>query len=222
MKNKENTKKFEINYIITHILRSLLIVSTIYSIYIADYLFAFGSLIATIISFIPSIIERNYKIAIPWIFEFFIVFFLFMHTISVQFKLYDIFLWSWAAHFAVTAFIAVLAFTIVYTFDFTKKIKLSVVMIGFFTVIFALAVGAVWEIGEFSLDQLLGTNTQGDAFQSPLIDTMVDLIFDLLAGVIVAILGMIYVEYDRKLGGIIKPFIKIIKKRYKEMKEKRK
>jgi len=210
MKEK-SAKRFNINHIITQVLRILLIASTIYSVYLADYVVALGAFVATIISFIPSIIKRNYKVAIPWIFEFFIVLFLLLHVISTEFGLYDIYFWSWAAHFTVTVFIAILAFTIVYTLDFTKKIKLSIGMIGFFTIILAIAVGATWEIGEFFSDNLLGTTAQSDAFQPPLIDTMWDLVFDTIAGIVAAILGMIYVKYDRKLGGIIKPFIKIIR-----------
>ncbi len=46
-------------------------------------------------------------------------------------------------HFFGSAIVAVLAFITVYTLNF---------MIGFFTFVFAIAIGALWEIGEFFCD----------------------------------------------------------------------
>lgn len=55
-------------------------------------------------------------------------------------------------HFFGSAIVAVLAFITVYTLNFIKKIKLNFFMIGFFTFVFAIAIGALWEIGEFFCD----------------------------------------------------------------------
>ena len=102
-----------------------------------------------------------------------------------KFKFYDVVL-----HIYGTMLIALLGFMFVYTLYYTGKIKLSLRMIAVFTFLFAMAVGGLWEIAEFSTDRVLGTNAQMDS----LADTMGDLIFDGVGGILVAFLGMWYVR----------------------------
>lgn len=65
--------------------------------------------------------------------------------------------------------------------------KVSLPMLVFFSVCFALSTGVVWEIFEFSADSLFGKNTQwarGLVGRAALMDTMTDLI-SLSVGVVV-------------------------------------
>ena len=57
---------------------------------------------------------------------------------------------------------------------------------AFMVIIFAMAMGATWEIIEFSMDTFLGTNEQFDGLRG----TMLDLIFDAIAGILTAIIGV--------------------------------
>lgn len=63
-----------------------------------------------------------------------------------------------------------------------ERSRASAVVVGTFTVAFALAAGAVWEIYEFLLDQFLG-----QAMQNGLFDTMRDLISDAAGGLLVGL-----------------------------------
>ena len=209
--------KMEINWrkAIIYLLRIALVFITIYLIYKKDFLFAFVALMATLLAFSPEFIGKNYKVTFPFIIEFLIAFALLLHIYGALSGWYkNISFFSSFMHFLGTAVIALLAFIIVYTLNLTKQVKLSEFMIGFFTVIFALAIGAVWEIIEFILDMILGTNLQADYMATPIMDTMNDLIWDGIAGLFVAIIGTTtYIIKERKL---IKPFIDIVKKIAKE------
>lgn len=61
---------------------------------------------------------------------------------------------------------------------------------------FAVTIGAVWEIFEFAMDQIFGLNMQ----KSGLIDTMWDLIVDVIGAGTGAIIGFLYF-IGRDLGG---------------------
>lgn len=61
---------------------------------------------------------------------------------------------------------------------------------AFFAFCFAVMIGAVWEIWEFTLDQLFGLNTQ----KSGLVDTMWDLIVDAGGAIIGAGAGWAYLK----------------------------
>ncbi len=180
------------SYILSWIMKILLILLLPYLIYRADYLFAIATLVAIVLSFVPSIVERNHRIHLPFELDFLITLILFLHTFLGEWLMFYERVWMWDKflHLLGSAIIALLAFVTVYSLHYTKKIRLSVPLIGFFTVIFAMAMGGIWEILEFSVDNLFDKQTQ-----KGLADTMWDMIYDLVGGIIVAILGMLYVRY---------------------------
>lgn len=200
---------------IIYFLRILLVLVTVYLIYKQDFLFAFASLIALIIAFTPALIEKNYKVSLPWLVEFLILLTLVLHIIGSLLDWFSsIGFFSSLMHFLGTTTVALLAFIIVYTLNLTKKVRLSPLFIGIFTVVFALAVGAVWEIGEFACDQTLGTNFQRDYGLDPIVDTMYDLIWDFIAALFVAILGTC--THIIQKDNMINPFKKLISKIFKK------
>ncbi|MEE9615106.1 MAG: hypothetical protein V3W31_09225 [Thermodesulfobacteriota bacterium] len=165
-----------------------------YEIYIGDYLFAFATFVAIVLSLVPSIVERNYNIHLPFELDLLITLAIFLHTfLGEVMRFYEkVWLWDKVLHFYGSAVIAMLAFMIVYTLHYTRKLRLTIPFIGFFTVIFAMAVGTAWELGEFAVDNLFDKTTQRD-----LPDTMWDLVYDLVGGTLVAGMGMLYVRYSR-------------------------
>lgn len=212
-------KELTLNSLISIALKLSLIGLFPYLIYIKHYLFAFSALIAILLSLIPALLKRNYNINLPWGIDFLITFVLYIHTFGLTFKLYKtVFYYDIIMHLLGTVVIALLGFIIVYTLHFTKKVRLTILLIGFFTVIFAIGVGALWEIGEFAIDQFLGTQAQIDNF-----DTMGDLIYDTIAALITAFVGMLYVKYtpEHKLSEIIHPFDMLLsikdKKRFEKL-----
>ncbi|OGQ55934.1 MAG: hypothetical protein A3J24_01145 [Deltaproteobacteria bacterium RIFCSPLOWO2_02_FULL_53_8] len=168
-----------------------------YEIYKGEYLFVAGAVAAVGISLVPSIVEKNYRVTLPFELDMLITLSLFLHTfLGEGLDFYQRFAhWDKFLHLYGGLVVAVLGFVIVYTLHYTRKVRLSIPLIGLFTVIFALAVGALWEIGEFALDNAFARHTQDD-----LPDTMWDLIDDLIGGTIAAVLGMLYVRYTNPAG----------------------
>ncbi|MBI5561271.1 MAG: hypothetical protein HY894_00220 [Deltaproteobacteria bacterium] len=177
---------------ISWLLKFLMVALIPYEISIGAYLFTVGTAAAVGISLVPSIVERNYRITLPFELDLLITLSLFLHTfLGEGLEFYTrIKHWDKALHLYGGSVVAILGFIIVYTLHYTRKVRLSIPLIGFFTVIFALAVGALWEIGEFTVDNLFARHTQDD-----LADTMLDLIDDLIGGMLAAGLGMLYVKY---------------------------
>ncbi|MEK7139132.1 MAG: hypothetical protein AAB817_00340 [Patescibacteria group bacterium] len=164
-----------------------------------DYLVATGALIALTISLLPSAIERNYHINLPWAIDFMVTLGLTLHTIGLYYNLYHDPAWWWwdnFTHFLGTAVIALLAFYIVFTLDYTKKVRLTLPFMVISTIMTAMAIGAFWEIGEFNFDGLFGTKAIID-----LTDTIQDLEFDFLGSIVVAIIGVLYTRHLRTKHG---------------------
>lgn len=82
-----------------------------------------------------------------------------------------------------------------------KKVIASPIVVAMFSFTFAMAIGAVWEIFEFTLDQMFDLSMQ----KSGLIDTMADLIVNAIGGLVAAVTGYRYIVNHKKTGlaGII-------------------
>ncbi len=190
-------------------LRVLLFGAIPYSFYVHDYLFIFGAISAVIVSLLPAYWERNLKARLPLDLDLLVATALFLHIVLGEIlRFYDThWYFDKFMHFYGTGIIALLAFLTVFTFHWTHKVRLSLPLIAYFTVIFSMAVGAFWEIGEFLIDQIFGRNTQYS-----LENTMWDLIFNFFGGSAAAILGVLYTNHkeDKKIREIIKPIQDIL------------
>lgn len=161
--------------------------------YKGEYLFSVLLVFSVILSLIPSLVERSYRVTLPFELDLLITLSIFLNTFMGEgMNFYQkVRLYDKALHVYGSAVVGLLAFVVVYTLNYTRKVRLSLPFIGFFTVTFAMAMGGIWEIMEFTVDSLFGTTTQNG-----LDDTMWDLINDLVGGIITATIGMLYVKYS--------------------------
>lgn len=160
--------------------------------YEQNYLMMTAGLVALLIALLPVAISQNYRIHLPWIIDWAVTTSLFIHVVGLLYNLYHDPAWWWwdiMTHFIGTAVIALLAFYITFALDYTGTLKLPLLFIALATITTALAIGALWEIGEFYFDLAFGTNTAID-----LTDTIHDLVVDAIAAGATALLGTAYVS----------------------------
>ena len=112
--------------------------------------------------------------------------------------------WWWDTLLHTTFGIALgfVGFMILYVLYKGNKIKASPILVAFFSFCFALALGALWEVFEFIMDQTLGLTMQKSGS-----DTMRDLIVDSIGALISAIAGFIYLKY-----GHVRVFDRILRR----------
>lgn len=125
--------------------------------------------------------------------------------------------WDTILHACSGAMLGALGFSMIALLNNTQRIpmNLSPLFVSVFAFCFALALGAVWEIYEFSADALFGTNMQKFALddgtqlvgQDALWDTMKDIIVDTGSALLVSVIGYISLKY--KKGWVEKLMIRI-------------
>jgi len=164
----------------------LIVVYIAYSFYIQDYVWVVWGSFSLILTLIPLMVKRRFNVTLAWELNFLIVLSLYIHVSGNVLGRYRLFypFYDKAAHLISSITVAALGFVAAVILDQYTEIKLNRYLIAFFVVIFTMAMGAVWEISEFLSDQFLGTQMQVD-----LEDTMYDLIFDLVGGIIIGVLG---------------------------------
>jgi hypothetical protein len=176
---------------LAYIMQGVILAITVYSIVIGDYPVTISGIVALFLTMIPAIVKRQWHITIPWFVTFLIALTLFFHVAGYVFEWYLIFYpyYDKIAHFVASITIALLGFLMVLILHRYGDMKCSRGMTIFYIVIFTLALGAIWEIIEYFLDFFLHTGLQHGND-----DTMIDLVIDLLGGILVAVLGGNYLK----------------------------
>lgn len=168
------------------------------------------AIVALLVTFIPTFLRAKYDINVPWWLEFLIAFAFFLDVIvGSEFAVYRlVYGFDWFTHLLGTFIISLIAFSIVYSLKVTGRIRVTTGMIWIFTVVFALAVGSFYEILEFLVDLIFGANSQVN-----LTNTMIDLIFDLISGIITATWGTYYLTnlQGKRIHDVLDPYIKLLK-----------
>jgi hypothetical protein len=152
----------------------------------------FASLFTFILAFSPKWFERKYHILLPIEFELIIVFFFYATLFLGEVHGYYTRFWWWdiVLHTGSAIAFGFIGFMIMYLLYRSNRIKANPAVIAIFSFCFALAVGTVWEIFEFFMDQFFGLNMQ----KSGLVDTMWDLIVDSLGALFASIGGYFYLK----------------------------
>ena len=173
------------------------------------------SLIALLLIFLPSILEKKLSIDYPNLVITTVLIYLYLSALLGEYRNYFEQYWWWdlLMHMLYGLIVGSLGFLFVLelTHHRHESAKLSNSMMVVFAFSFAMAIGAIWEIVEYTLDTFLGTNLQ----LSSLTDTMRDLIADAVGALLISFLGLVYLEYPRK--NLIEEFVEKQKQAKEEM-----
>jgi hypothetical protein len=177
-----------------------------------QWLTSFVALGTFVVTLLPFFLQKKFKLSIPNYFIASIVFFIAATLFFGEESHFYYKFWWWDSMlhgFSAIGF-GVLGFIIMVYLCQSSKLKASPFLIALFSFSFALAIGALWEIFEFAMDQTFGTSMQ----KSGLPDTMKDLIVDSIGGIIASISGYLYLCYGKNalLSSLIHPVLKENKK----------
>jgi hypothetical protein len=158
---------------------------------------------------LPGLIEHRIKVIIPSRMIIMYTLFLFaaIYLGEVRDFYYEIPHWDTILHTFSGGMLGALGFSIIVLLNKTDRvpINLSPSFIALFTLCFAVTLGVLWEIYEFTCDGFLGLNMQKFALKdgtllegrSALADTMKDLIVDTLGAFVISCMGYISLKYKK-------------------------
>lgn len=149
---------------------------------------------------LPIVIFRRLEIFIPPEFELLTIAFIFASLFLGETRDYYGRFWWWdiALHTTSGVLLGILGFLLVYVLNETPRLDLHLRpgFVAFFAFCFAVAVGALWEVFEFAMDELAGMNMQTPFLGDPsgLTDTMWDLIVDALGALTITLASYLYMK----------------------------
>lgn len=168
---------------LTYFIQVLILLSVAFSFMAGEYFLSFSAGIAFLLTTIPFLITKNMHLCLPWEVNLLIVISLYLHVMGHVGDYYTLLApyYDKLTHLVSSITVALLAFFVAILAEHQGEIRLTRTAIIVFILTFTLAAGVVWEIYEFTCDQVFGTDLQHGN-----IDTMVDLIVDLIGALIVA------------------------------------
>jgi hypothetical protein len=169
-------------------------------VYEGQWLNAF--LILTIMAVIlaPTLLGDRLPVTIPAEFQILALVFSFAALFLGEVRSYYERIWWWdiALHASSGLLLGILGFLLVYVLNESRRVDLHMRprFVALFAFLFAVAVGTLWEIFEFAMDQVFGLNMQKAMFGDPsgLTDTMWDLILDTAGALAISIFGWWYMK----------------------------
>ena len=187
-----------------------------------DYILMLTQFVLCVISFfLPNMLSKKLKIVIPT--NMYIVYVLFLWGAvflgEVRNFYYRVPHWDTILHTCSGAMLGALGFSFINILNKHEKVhvELAPIFVAIFAFAFAVSLGVIWEIYEFTFDGILGLNMQKFALENgtqlvgraALADTMEDLIVDCIGAFTMSTIGYISLKY--KKGWIEKLLIKIKK-----------
>ena len=146
------------------------------------------------VTLLPLVLGRRLAVHIPPEFEVLAVVFAYASLFLGEVHGYYIRFWWWdvVLHIGSGFLLGILGFLLVYVLNEVESVDLHMRprFVALFAFMFAVGMGALWEIFEFGMDQLFGLNMQ----KSGLVDTMWDLIVDTGGAIVISLLGWSYLE----------------------------
>ncbi len=150
--------------------------------------------LALTVTFLPAVLERNHRIPIEPELVIWLAAAAFLHTLGSAGLYATLEQWDTLTHVVSSSLVAAAGYTVVRAIDLhSDNVHLPSKTMVAFIVLFVLAVGVIWELVEFSVDfaaQHFGFDAA--LAQHGVDDTVGDLLFNSLGGIIAAILGAAY------------------------------
>ncbi len=198
--------------LLTNFLRFLFLAAGAVDLIQGDWTQAAIALVSLGLTLIPALFARNLHVTLPPSYQILLLVFIFLAQFLGEMRDFYYRFWWWdiLLHSSSGVLLGFVGFLLVYVLNEADGIRmtLSPLFIAIFGFCFALACGVIWEIFEFTMDSVLGTNMQ----KSGLRDTMGDLIVDTLGALAASVTGLLQMkrwEENSFIGRQIRAFLEL-------------
>lgn len=185
---------------LTLALQAILVIGVVAELWAGQWFAALVTSGIILLTLFPLLLARRFSVFIPPEFALLAIVFVFASLYLGEVHDYYGRYWWWdiALHTGSGFLLGIVGFLLVHILNETAEIGLHMKpgFVAFFALLFAVGVGALWEIFEFGMDQVFGMDMQKAMLDDPsgLTDTMWDLVVDTIGGLVIAVLGYGYLK----------------------------
>lgn len=181
-------------------LHALLLIGALVGIWERHWVAVVLTFLILMLTLVPIFLAKRFRVYIPPEFELMAIGFVFAFLFLGEVRGYYTRFWWWdiALHTGSGFLLGIVGFLLVYVLNEIEDVGVHMKpgFVALFAFLFAVGMGALWEIFEFFMDGFFGMNMQKEMLGDPsgLTDTMWDLIVDTLGAAIIAFLGYGYLK----------------------------
>ncbi len=189
----ERAARFRLRLLL--ILQSLMAIQLLLLLFEHQWMNSVGLIAVMAITAAPMLLGHRLPVRIPPEYDVLAILFVFASLFLGEFQSYYDRFWWWdiVLHTTSGLLLGVVGFLLVYVLNESRRINVYMRpgFVALFAFTFAVTAGVLWEVFEFTMDQVVGTNMQKPFLGDPsgLTDTMWDLIVDTLGAAIVSCFG---------------------------------
>jgi len=200
MVEKKTYRKNISSMIVTNLVRLALIIIFIRGCVVGDNSQDLIIILTFLMTFYPSILVKRFGVYLPKRLEITITLFIFAaQVLGEMHGFYDkISWWDTMLHATSGVILGLIGFLFVYLLNEKgdANVNLSPIFVVIVAFCFAITMGVIWEVFEFGADRILGYNMQKFRLpgQDGLIDTMEDLIVDMIGAFVACTGGWLYMK----------------------------
>jgi len=183
---------------LAYLFQALIAANGVFAFLTGRYEEMFTAILMFGLTFVPYVAAERLDIRFPWFVYFLIALSLTIHISGYVQGWYVTYYpyYDKIAHMVSAVSVALIGFLGVIFLDRYWRMNLTPLFIVGFTLAFGMALGGIWEIYEFAVDQVLGGFLNGP-MQNSLADTMWDMIADLVGSAAVSVIGIVYFRRHR-------------------------
>jgi uncharacterized membrane protein YjdF len=185
--------------LVVYIIWLLLIGAAAIAIYEQQWATLFVAIVTFALTLAPLQFQRFYHVKIPVFFTSAIIVFTYFSLFLGEIRNFYELIWWWdiLLHGGAAIGFGLIGFIMILMMFRDNKYAAPPIALAFFAFCFAMAIGVLWEVFEFGMDELFGLNMQ----KSGLADTMYDLIIDTFGAILGSAAGFFYLK-GRWFGGL--------------------
>lgn len=154
-----------------------------------------GSGVALWVTFLPALLERDYKVRMDVRLTLWLTAAVFLHQLGAHFGIYRmVWWWDHLTHTLSASIVAAAGYATVRAVDeHSDEVNFPPRFVFVFVLLSVLAAGVVWEVMEYALFHLMAVLGMNPLLsQYGIGDTIMDLMFDAVGAVLVAAWGTVY------------------------------
>lgn len=188
----QNRWSYRIQAVAAVLLQLAIFILVIILLFKSVWLSAFAGAVIFALTFVPAIFERQLSVHLPIEFTLLTTVFLYASFALGEVRDFYTRFWWWdlMLHSLSSLTIGIMGFLGIYVFHMTHRVQMAPIYIASMTLCLTVTMGTLWELFEFSMDWFFNVNMQ----KSGLVDTMTDLMVNILGALIAAVLGYWYVR----------------------------
>jgi hypothetical protein len=179
---------------LTIVMQLLLFAIVVYGLYAGQPKSIINGGVGLVVTLLPALVRRNYQFSLdPWL-GLWITTAVFLHTLGSAGLYVQFSWWDSVTHALSASLVAGVGYTAARVVDLhSDKIHIPTQFVFVYLFIVVLAFGVIWELFEFALDLISAeTGLTMPLAQHGLDDTVVDMLYNSLGALLVALFGQVH------------------------------